>query len=84
MGYRNKCKDPRSIVTRHRPMGLDPLHGEEGNKTRTLGTTRFGIDLVLEADEVGRSHNDAEIGRCTRKSPRAILSNSSGRPMWTH
>ena len=30
------------------------------------------------------SHNDAEIGRCTRKSPRAILSNSSGKPMWTH
>ena len=29
-------------------------------------------------------HNDAEIGRCTHKSPRAILSNSSGKPMWTH
>lgn len=55
--------------------------------TRVPGALSLSNGTSLYFDNLFNAlkpHNDAEIGRCTRKSPRAILSNSSGKPMWTH
>src|SRR6266702_1399839 len=52
--YRNRYRDPGNSASRRHRMGLDPWHGEEGNKRLMLGTTRCGTVLVPSADGVGR------------------------------